>query len=60
MLKSKVVIEIRGGCLTRVLSDIPNTEVELFDWDDKIESAEEIKRKERRYKKQAKNKSIVW
>lgn len=41
MAKTKILIHVRGGCVTTVMSSDPNVEVELFDIDNMQEGKEE-------------------
>lgn len=38
--KTKILIHVRGGCVTTVMSSDPDVDVELFDVDDKLEGEE--------------------
>ena len=43
---SKVIISISGGCLQDVHSDVPNIEVEIFDWDNIKAEREDMEEEE--------------
>jgi hypothetical protein len=38
--KTKIIIHVRGGCVTTVMSTDPNLDVELFDVDNMTEGSE--------------------